>query len=145
VLPKALARDEIEAMLGRPRPSSNRKEAEAMAARDRAMLEVFLCAALRVSEIMRRQAEDFEHSAITRGHCFCLFAVRSRARAAEPCFISSRASALGSHFPLLRDRYSGRIMLDELVRAGDSDTSGSMPRACAPPIAPAQDCKQPAV
>src|SRR5712671_4202532 len=37
VLPKALARDEMELMLRNPRPASNRKEAEALAARDRAM------------------------------------------------------------------------------------------------------------
>jgi len=60
VLPKALARDEIEAMLGRPRPASNRKEAEAMAARDRAMLEVFYAAALRVSEIIGVKLEDLK-------------------------------------------------------------------------------------
>jgi integrase/recombinase XerD len=41
VLPKALARDEMEAMLGSSRPVVG-KEAEAIAARDRAMLEVFL-------------------------------------------------------------------------------------------------------
>jgi len=61
VLPKALARDEMNAMLASPRPhSSNRKEGEAMAARDRAMLEVFYAAALRVSEIVGVKLEDLK-------------------------------------------------------------------------------------
>src|SRR5580765_2757530 len=40
VLPKALARDEMEVVLRRSRPVGNRKESEAIAGRDRAMLEV---------------------------------------------------------------------------------------------------------
>ena len=61
VLPKALARDEMNAMLASPRPHySNRKEGEAMAARDRAMLEVFYAAALRVSEIVGVKLEDLK-------------------------------------------------------------------------------------
>ena len=60
VLPKALARDEMESMLGGPHPASNRKEAEAIAARDRAMLEVFYAAALRVSEIVGVKLEDLK-------------------------------------------------------------------------------------
>jgi integrase/recombinase XerD len=60
VLPKALARDEMDAMLVSPRPHSNRREAEAMAARDRALLEVFYAAALRVSEIVSVKLEDLK-------------------------------------------------------------------------------------
>ena len=60
VLPKALARDEMVAMLASPRPASNRKEAEAIAVRDRAMLEVFYAAALRVSEIVGVKLEDLK-------------------------------------------------------------------------------------
>ena len=60
VLPKALARDEIEAMLSSPLPASDRKEAEAMAERDRAMLEVFYAAALRVTEIVGVKLEDLK-------------------------------------------------------------------------------------
>ena len=58
VLPKALARDEMNAMLSSPRPGSNRGEAEAIAARDRAMLEVFYASALRVSEMVGVKLED---------------------------------------------------------------------------------------
>lgn len=60
VLPKALARDEMEALLRNPRPTANRKEAEAIAARDRAMLEVFYAAALRVSEMVGVKREDLK-------------------------------------------------------------------------------------
>ncbi|MGB8970308.1 MAG: site-specific integrase, partial [Candidatus Sulfotelmatobacter sp.] len=55
VLPKALARDEMEATLAAPltRHDAARKtkDSAALAARDRAMLEVFYAGALRVSEI----------------------------------------------------------------------------------------------
>ncbi len=60
VLPKSLAPDEISAMLGSPRAASNRKEAEAIALRDRAMLEVFYAGALRVSEIVGVKLEDLK-------------------------------------------------------------------------------------
>ena len=60
VLPKALARDEMAVMLANPRPTSNRKEAEVNAVRDRAMLEVFYAAALRVSEIVGVKLEDLK-------------------------------------------------------------------------------------
>ena len=59
VLPKALARDEMESMLT-PHAASRSKEAEALAARDHAMLEVFYAAALRVSEIVGVQLEDLK-------------------------------------------------------------------------------------
>src|SRR5439155_19254102 len=60
VLPKSLGRDEIDVMLRNPRPASNRKNAEAIAARDRAMLEVFYAGALRVSEIIGVKLEDLK-------------------------------------------------------------------------------------
>ena len=61
VLPKALARDEMEAMLRGPTlPARRAKDAEAMAARDHAMLEVLYAAALRVSEIVGVKLEDLK-------------------------------------------------------------------------------------
>jgi integrase/recombinase XerD len=64
VLPKALARDEMEAMLAAPlaRPSAGRntKDSTALAARDHAMLEVFYAGALRVSEIVNAKLEDLK-------------------------------------------------------------------------------------
>lgn len=60
VLPKALARDEMESILHAPRAASNRKESEAMTLRDRAMLEVFYAGALRVSEITGVKLEDLK-------------------------------------------------------------------------------------
>jgi len=66
VLPKALARDEIEATLAAPtsRPGDETppsgKEAKALALRDRAMLEVFYAGALRVSEIISAKLADLK-------------------------------------------------------------------------------------
>lgn len=58
VLPKALARDEVQAMLSR-RSSANGWGA-ALAARDRAMLEMFYGGALRVSEMTGVKLEDLK-------------------------------------------------------------------------------------
>lgn len=60
VLPKALARDELEKTLAAPHPASDSKLAIAIAARDRAMLEVFYAGALRVSEIVNVKLEDLK-------------------------------------------------------------------------------------
>jgi integrase/recombinase XerD len=65
VLPKSLARDEIESTLAaRVVPADSKKgatkEARALAARDRAMLEVFYAGALRVSEIINTKLEDLK-------------------------------------------------------------------------------------
>ena len=60
VLPKSLARDEMESLLHSPRASSAHKSAEAIALRDRAMLEVFYAGALRVSEMTTVKLEDLK-------------------------------------------------------------------------------------
>jgi integrase/recombinase XerD len=60
VLPKALARDEMENTLAGPRPASDTKLALAIVARDRAMLEVFYAGALRVSEVVNAKLEDLK-------------------------------------------------------------------------------------
>ncbi len=65
VLPKALARDEMEATLAAPltrhsNPARSTKLAAALAHRDRAMLEVFYAGALRVSEIVNAKLEDLK-------------------------------------------------------------------------------------
>jgi integrase/recombinase XerD len=60
VLPKSLARDEVESMLGHQEPTSNHKLAGAIAVRNRAMLEVFYAGALRVSEIIAIKLEDLK-------------------------------------------------------------------------------------
>ncbi len=60
ILPKSLARDEVDQMLAGPRPASNRKEAQAFTLRDRAMLEVFYAGALRVSELATAGIEDLK-------------------------------------------------------------------------------------
>jgi integrase/recombinase XerD len=58
ILPKALAREEVETMLRTNVSRSNSKESEALAIRNRAMLEVFYAGALRVSEIVSLKLED---------------------------------------------------------------------------------------
>jgi len=64
VLPKALARDEMEATLAAPAARSashaQTKESAALALRDRAMLEVFYAGALRVSEMTNAKVEDLK-------------------------------------------------------------------------------------
>jgi integrase/recombinase XerD len=60
VLPKSLARDEVEIMLGNSRTISTRKQDEAIATRNRAMLEVFYAGALRVSEVIGVKLEDLK-------------------------------------------------------------------------------------
>lgn len=67
VLPKALARDEMEATLAAPLqsraslpPKRNTKDSAALAIRDSAMLEVFYAGALRVSEIINAKLEDLK-------------------------------------------------------------------------------------
>jgi integrase/recombinase XerD len=60
VLPKSLARDEMESILRAPSSASKGKQGEAIALRDRAMLEVFYAAALRVSEMVAVKLEDLK-------------------------------------------------------------------------------------
>jgi integrase/recombinase XerD len=59
VLPKSLARDEVNAIL-EPHSAGTSAESAAMAARDHAMLEVFYAGALRVSEIIGVKVEDLK-------------------------------------------------------------------------------------
>jgi integrase/recombinase XerD len=58
ILPKALAREEVETMLRDNFSHQNGKHSEALAFRNRAMLEVFYAGALRVSEIISLKLED---------------------------------------------------------------------------------------
>jgi integrase/recombinase XerD len=64
VLPKALARDEMEITLAAPAARSTSqaqtKESAALAVRDHAMLEVFYAGALRVSEMTNAKVEDLK-------------------------------------------------------------------------------------
>jgi integrase/recombinase XerD len=70
VLPKALARDEMEATLAAPMTTANSplrnaraqntRRSAARAQRDRAMLEVFYAGALRVSEMVNAKLEDLK-------------------------------------------------------------------------------------
>ena len=69
VLPKSLAADEVESVLQGPPRAKDDRMSQALASRDRAMLEVFYAGALRVSEVIRPQAGRPE--AGTRAMCWC--------------------------------------------------------------------------
>lgn len=62
VLPKSLAKDEIEATLAAPAsaPKTDRQDAAALALRDRAMLELLYAGALRVSELVTATLDDLK-------------------------------------------------------------------------------------
>ena len=60
VLPKALARSEVEATLVGPRQVGNRKLDTAIAVRDKAMLELLYACGLRVSELVNAKLEDLK-------------------------------------------------------------------------------------
>src|SRR5215831_14254768 len=60
VLPKALARDEMEKVLAAPHATRDTQVAAALAIRDRTMMEVFYAGALRVSELISGKLEDLK-------------------------------------------------------------------------------------
>ena len=60
VLPKSLATDEIERVLQGPSHPKDDRMSQALAVRDRAMLEVFYAGALRVSEVISLKIEDLK-------------------------------------------------------------------------------------
>lgn len=60
VLPKALSRAEAEHVVQIDRPIAEKKLAQAVAARDRAMLEMMYAGGLRVSEIVNVKMEDLK-------------------------------------------------------------------------------------
>lgn len=61
VLPKSLAKDEIEATLAAPVAAAQRKpDSAALASRDRAMLELLYAGAIRVSELVTAALEDLK-------------------------------------------------------------------------------------
>jgi integrase/recombinase XerD len=60
VLPKALASDEVESVLQGPLRAKDDRQSQALAGRNRAMLEVFYAGALRVSEVVNLKLEDLK-------------------------------------------------------------------------------------
>jgi integrase/recombinase XerD len=60
VLPKSLATDEVETLLQGPPRTKDDPMSQALAVRDRAMLEVFYAGALRVSEVINVKLEDLK-------------------------------------------------------------------------------------
>lgn len=60
VLPKSLAASEVEQVLRGPARAKDNRLSQALAARDRSMLEVFYAGALRVSELINVKLEDLK-------------------------------------------------------------------------------------
>jgi integrase/recombinase XerD len=60
VLPKSLAKDEVESVLQGPPRAKDDRLSQGLAMRDRAILEVFYAGALRVSEIINVKLEDLK-------------------------------------------------------------------------------------
>jgi len=60
VLPKALTREEVETTLAATQPRHNTIRAQAMALRDRAMLELLYAGGVRVSEVSDARMEDLK-------------------------------------------------------------------------------------
>jgi integrase/recombinase XerD len=60
ILPKALSGSEVESLLKAPRATSDKRQAEALALRDKAMLEMFYAGAVRVSEIISVKLMDLK-------------------------------------------------------------------------------------
>ena len=60
VLPRSLAADEVESVLQGPPRAESERFSQALALRDRAMLEVLYAGALRVSEIVNLKLEDLK-------------------------------------------------------------------------------------
>jgi integrase/recombinase XerD len=60
ILPKALSRPEVESLIAAPRATSEKKHSEALALRDKAMLEMFYAGAVRVSEITTVRVIDLK-------------------------------------------------------------------------------------
>jgi integrase/recombinase XerD len=131
VLPKSLARDEIEVTLAaRVSASEERKSkyAAALAFRDRAMLEVFYAGALRVSEIIGAKLEDLKLEAgymLVRGKGdkervvplgrSAQDAVREYLQNSRPALVSAKANALLNRSPLLFVARGGRKLTRQRV------------------------------
>ncbi|MBI1741186.1 MAG: site-specific tyrosine recombinase XerD [Acidobacteriales bacterium] len=60
VLPKSLSRDEVEATLAATQPRNDTARAQALALRDRAMLELLYASGVRVSEVANARLEDLK-------------------------------------------------------------------------------------
>ena len=136
VLPKSLARDEMEATLAAPPKSDSavpRKGAAALALRDRAMLEVLYAGALRVSELTNARLEDLKLEAgymLVRGkgdkegvvpigrsaqQALTGYLAEARPVLAEGKFAGKRRSASAGSSPLLFIARGGRKLTRQRV------------------------------
>jgi integrase/recombinase XerD len=121
VLPKALSLPEVERLMSTPKANRQSREADALALRDRAILQTFYAGAVRVSEIIGLRIADLkldEGCMIVRGKGdkeriiplgrSAIDAIKSYLRNARPLLAGKRLSpflflARGGH-PLTRNR-----------------------------------------
>jgi integrase/recombinase XerD len=146
VLPKALARDEMESTLAAPlhrkNSSGNAQFATALVLRDRAMLEAFYAGALRVSEIVNAKLEDLKLEAgymLVRGKGdkervvplgrSAQDALTEYLGKARPILLGEKKSARSSYAPLLFIARGGRKLtrqrIWQMVRAASAGSGRS--------------------
>ena len=147
VLPKSLARDEIEKTLAAPHtPRATGRaptpEQSALAARDRAMLEVFYAGALRVSELISVKLEDLKFEAgymLVRGKGdkervaplgrSAQDALREYLQQARPALVQGKSALSPARSPLLFIARGGRKLTRQrvwqMVRAASAGSGRS--------------------
>lgn len=141
VLPKSLAESEVTAMLERPQP----EQADAIALRDRAILELLYAGGLRVSELTGLHEEDLSLEAgrvLVRGKGdkerivplgrSAVDAVEKYLRDGRPSLARRRGARSGRLFLSVRGAGLTRQWVWRLVKAADSHASPHMLRhSCA--------------
>jgi integrase/recombinase XerD len=155
VLPKALSRDEVEAALAAPSKlhnasGRNSKGSAALAARDRAMLEVFYAGGLRVSEVVNAKLEDLKLDAgymLVRGkgdkervvplgkaaqEALAEYLAQSRAVIASGKRSETSNSIAARHSPLLFMARGGRKLTRQRIWQMVRKASASSGRAASP-------------
>jgi len=148
VLPKALARDEMESTLAGPlarHPQGKTELAQALALRDRAMLEVFYAGALRVSEAINARLEDLKLEAgymLVRGKGdkervvplgkSAQDSLKTYLAAARPKLLSGKGIGLATKSPLLFIARGGRKLTRQRVWQMVSAASSASGRHASP-------------
>jgi len=134
VLPKSLAKDEIEATLAAPgKAQKSRSDSAALALRDAAMLELLYAGALRVSELTTAALEDLKLEAgymLVRGKgdkerivplgkpaqdCLSEYLARGRPMLEQQADKAARTGAIAVRTPLLFIRSGGRKLTRQRI------------------------------
>lgn len=141
VLPKSLAQSEVTAMLDR----ADVPQADAVALRDRAILELLYAGGLRVSELTGLREEDLSLDAgrvLVRGKgdkerivplgCVAIAAIEKYLKDGRPLLVRKRGRGAGQLFLSVRGAPLTRQWIWQLVKSADSHASPHMLRhSCA--------------